>query len=497
MPRLSLVLLATLAAPLALAAQQGHPPAAPPPAAAPAPADTGAAGPVVINGFVLDSMSNLPLSGATVVMVGTTHQATTDAGGRFHFVLDTVPDGVYTLGFFHPTLDSLGITPPTQRVEARRGSPVFVQLAVPSMRTILRFVCPDSTVAAGNGVVMGVVRDAATDAPLASARVVVMWTGLSFSTGEALKVPKAVSALTSQDGSYKACGVPTGGSVSAQAHGKTANSGWIQIDVPLGGVALRDFLIGTRPPVVARTDTGGPPPPPAPLGTAVLVGTVHGTNGKPLPAAQVMLLGTRLITRTNEDGKFRLTGLPAGTQSVEVREIGYGPRRFAVDLLPAKETRLAAVLDERATVLKAIEVTARKGSNLPGFESRRKMGMGTYLTETDIKERQPIAFTDIFRGLPGVQVMWDGSEYLIQMSRASNTGMQCPVQWYIDGAPFMASGSDMDAVLQPDQIVGIEVYKGPSETPPQFQGADGGNCGTIVVWTKRGGARKPGSGSNP
>jgi hypothetical protein len=168
-----------------------------------------------------------------------------------------------------------------------------------------------------------------------------------------------------------------------------------------------------------------------------------------------------------------------------------------VDLLPAKETRLAAVLDERATVLKAIEVTARKGSNLPGFESRRKMGMGTYLTETDIKERQPIAFTDIFRGLPGVQVMWDGSEYLIQMSRASNTGMQCPVQWYIDGAPFMASGSDMDAVLQPDQIVGIEVYKGPSETPPQFQGTDGGNCGTIVVWTKRGGARKPGSGSNP
>lgn len=496
MPRLSYVVLATLAAPLTLAAQQGHPPAAP------ARPDTGAAAQVVINGFVLDSMSNLPLAGATVVMVGTTHQATTDNGGRFHFVLDTVPDGVYTLGFFHPTLDSLGITPPTRRVEGRRGRPAYVELAVPSMRTILRYVCPDSSVAAGNGVVMGVVRDAATNKPIGSTRVVVMWTGLSFATGQALKVPKAVSTLTSADGAYKACGVPTGGSVSVQAHGKTERSGWIQVEVPPGGVALRDFLIGTRPPVVAkapaaRADTGGKPAPPAPLGTAVLVGTVRGTNGKPLPAAQVLLLGTRLGTRTDEDGKFRLTGLPAGTQSVEVREIGYGPRRFAVDLAPKKETRLAAVLDERATLLKAIEVTAAKGSNLPGFESRRKTGMGTYLTEADIKRKQPIAFTDIFRGLPGVQVMWDGSEYLIQIARASNTGMQCPVQWYIDGSPFMASGTDMDAVLQPDQIVGIEVYKGPSETPPQFQGMDGGNCGVIVVWTKRGGARKRGSGTKP
>ena len=479
MTRHSLLVLAALAAPAGLLAQQR-----PSPQAA---TDSGAR--VVINGFVLDSMSNLPLTGATVVIAGTTRQATTDAAGRFHFTLDTVPDAVYTLGFFHPTLDSLGITPPTRRVEARRGTPAFVELAVPSMQTIVRFVCPDSTVAENGGVVMGVVRDAATDAPMAGVRVVVLWTGLSFATGSVLKVPKAVSVVTSADGAYKACGAPPGSSVSAQAHGKTASSGWIQVEVPNGGVALRDFLIGTPPPVVARApaaDTGGKAAPPAPLGSAVLVGTVHGTNGTPLEGAQVLLLGTPLGTRTDQSGRFRLAGLPAGTQSVEVREIGYGPRRFAVDLSPHRQASLAAVLDERATVLKAIEVTAQRGSDIPGFEQRRKTGMGTYITEQDIQRRQPISFTDIFRAQPGVQVTWDGSEYVIQMTRAASTGMNCPVQWYIDGSPFLASGSDMDGVLDPNQIVGIEIYKGPSETPVQYQGSDGGACGTVVVWTKRG-----------
>jgi hypothetical protein len=31
---------------------------------------------------------------------------------------------------------------------------------------------------------------------------------------------------------------------------------------------------------------------------------------------------------------------------------------------------------------------------------------------------------------------------------------------------------------------GIEVYRGPSETPAMY-GGTGGNCGTVLLWTRR------------
>lgn len=464
------------------------------PSPASAPRDTGEH--TVVSGFVLDSLTNAPVVGATVMIAGTTYTATTDNGGRFRFELDSLPDGVYTIGFFHPALDSLGITPPPQRITVHRGASVFVQLGVPSMPTIVRSLCPDTSLTDGRGLVMGVVRDAATDKPLGGVRVVLMWTGLNVAANAVLKVPRAVSVMTDANGAYHACGVSSGTRVRAQARGETLQSGWVDVDVPAGGLVVRNFLLGTRPVVAARqpADTGaaagGPPSgatTPAPLGDAILVGTVKATNGKPLEGAQILLLGTRLTGRTGPDGAFRMGGLPAGTQSVEVREVGYAPRRYAVDLSPHRESRLDAVLEEHAQVLRAIEVTARKGSDIPGFERRRKFGMGTYLTRDDIEKRGAISTTDLFRGIPGVQVMWDGSEYVVQMTRSANMGWTCPVQYYIDGSPFLASSADdMDRIVQPDEIEAIEVYKSATETPAEFQGVDGGACGTIVIWTRRG-----------
>jgi Outer membrane receptor for ferrienterochelin and colicins len=462
-------------------------------ASASTPSDTGqgatAKAATVVSGFVLDSMTNQPLAGAVVLLSGTSHSVTTDAGGRFRFELDSVTDGSYTIGFFHPTLDTLGITPPTKQIEVHRGGQTFVELAVPSMRTISYALCPDTALTDGRGLVAGVVRDAATDKPLDSVRVVLMWTGMSVGNSSVVKVPKAVSVLTDEAGSYHACGVPTGARVTAQARTSTQRSGWIEVSVPEGGIAMRNFLIGTRPPprVAARAaaDTGAKTTTPA-LGTAILTGTVTATNGNLLQGAQVLLLGTNLGTRTDESGKFRLGGLPGGTQSIEIRQIGYAPRRYAVDLSPNRESKLSVVLEERAVVLEAVEVAGKKGSGIPGFDARQKRGFGNFITRDDIEKRGAIRTTDLFRTIPGVQVNWNGSGYTVQMARAA-TGY-CPVQYYIDGAPFLSTGGDdMDMIVQPQDIQAIEVYKGPTDTPAEFQGSGGAACGTIVIWTRRGG----------
>ncbi|HEY7895556.1 MAG TPA: carboxypeptidase regulatory-like domain-containing protein [Gemmatimonadaceae bacterium] len=471
-------------------------------------ADTGAAAAgdsEVVSGFVLDSLRELPLAGATVLITNTTFSSITDPSGRFRFVVHGLPDGVYKVGFFHPTLDSLGITPPTQEVVIARGKPAFVQLYVPSAQTVVAAACPDSARGGDKGLVMGIVRDASSEKPLSDVRVVLMWTGVSVAANSVLKVPQATSVLTDDVGTFRACGVPTDTPVRLQARSKTGASGWIEVSVPPNGLALRDVLLGERPttvaeapPAVSAPTTGAPGAgapghpdtsaaaarKPAPLGTAMLSGNVTSAEGKPLEGAMVLLLGTQLSARSDVNGAFRLTGLPAGTQSVEVREIGFSPKRFAVDLSPRRPSTLTATLDERTNVLKTMEITAKRGSQIAGFDQRKKSGLGYYMDLDQIQKSGAISSTDLFRQVPGLTVAWDGEGYSVQVNR-NVTGASCPVQYYIDGSPFLSMGDDLDQVVRPEEIAAIEVYKSSAETPGQFQGADGGPCGTIVIWTKR------------
>jgi hypothetical protein len=66
----------------------------------------------------------------------------------------------------------------------------------------------------------------------------------------------------------------------------------------------------------------------------------------------------------------------------------------------------------------------------------------------------------------------------------------CRPTLYLDGVPARQPGAgEGDATVQldlgtirPDDIVGIEVYRSPAETPAPFA-AHSGACGVIVIWT--------------
>jgi Carboxypeptidase regulatory-like domain/TonB-dependent Receptor Plug Domain len=437
-----------------------------------------------LSGVVYDSLHDEPVRGATVIIAGSTHQTVTDSNGVYRFDVDSLPEGVVTVGFFMAGMDSLGITPPARQIGLRHGESALLDLGVPSMRTVLRVICRDSA-SEGRGLMTGVVRDADTDAPLVGALVVVMWTEMNIGTSSLSKLPKAAHTTVGERGTYRLCGLPNGVALRAQARLGTKASGWIDVTMPPGGVIQRDFLVGQR--VVAAapaaaSPTSGAPAAPKPLGSAQLNGTVMGADGKPLEGAQVYLVGTALGARADSRGVFHLSGLPAGTQTVEVRLLSYSPKRYTVDLSPARESRLAAVMDSKAQVLGEITVQGKPTSSIPGFDDRAKRGLGTFLNRTDIENRQSVLTTDLFRTIPGLTVGFDGSNYVVQSARSLGSG--CQVQWYLDGSPYDNSQNDLDQTIRPDDIEAIEVYKSASEVPVQFQGQNA-SCGTILVWTKR------------
>ena len=459
-------------------------------------------GHATLSGIVYDSLHNEPVRGATVVIAGSTHQAVTDSTGAYRFAVDSLPEGVVTVGFFMASMDSLGITPPPRQIGIHHGESAVLDLGVPSMRTVLHVICRDSA-SEGKGMMLGVVRDAESDAPLPGALVVVMWTEMNVGNSSLSKLPKAAHTTVGERGTYRLCGIPDGVVLRAQARMGAKASGWIDITMPPGGVIQRDFLMGQRQVAAApaptsaapQGTTAASPPAPKPLGTALLNGTVVGADGKPLEGAQVYLVGTAVGARADSRGIFRLSGLPAGTQTVEVRLISYSPKRYTVDLSPHRESKLAAVMDAKAQVLGEITVQGKPTSSIPGFDDRAKRGLGTFLNRKDIENRQSVLTTDLFRTIPGLSVGFDGSNYVVQSARSAGGG--CQVAWYLDGSPYDNSSNDLDQMIRPNDIEAIEVYKSPSEVPVQFQGHNA-SCGTILVWTKRtAGRAKPGASAKP
>jgi hypothetical protein len=432
-----------------------------------------------LSGIVYDSLHDEPVRGATVIIAGSARQAVTDSNGMYRFDMDSLPEGVVTVGFFMAGMDSLGITPPVRQIGIHHGESALLDLGVPSMRTVLRVICRDSA-SEGRGLIMGVVRNADTDAPLVGALVVVMWTEVSIGTSSLSKLPKATHATVGPRGDYRICGVPNGVALRAQARLGTKASGWIDVTMPPGGVLQRDFLVGDRIVAARAPDTTGGAPAHKALGTAQLSGTVVQADGKPLEGAQVYLVGAAVGARADSRGIFHLSGLPAGTQTVEVRQLSFAPKRYTVDLSPTREVRLAAVMDAKAQVLNTVTIEGKPSSNIPGFDDRAKRGLGTFLDSDEIEKRQSVLTTDLFRTIPGLSVGFDGTNYVVQSSR----GQGCQVQWWLDGAPFDNSQNDLDQMIRPDDIAAVEVYKSGSEVPVQFQGTNG-SCGTILVWTKR------------
>lgn len=433
-----------------------------------------------VTGSVYDSLRNSPLVGATVVIDGTMYSATTDGIGRYR--IDSVPAGQYRMGFFHPVLDSLGLGSPVQTVTVRGGAVARVDMGVPSVATISATVCPPSSRQPNTGIIAGVVRDANTGAPLPGAVVVLSWMGMRVTGGRLLNMLQATNATADKRGSYWVCGVPSGTTITVRATSGTHSSGQAELQVANQGLALRDISLvmaaaaGATPNAVV----GGV----ARRGTATLIGTVKSPEGVPLEHAQASVLGTNISGSTDAAGVVQLAELPPGTQTVEVRMIGFRPHRMTVDLRPKDTTRVNIVIHQRVVVLDTVKVAGKKPHDwLQGFDRRQKQGFGHFLTRKDIEDHAVIDLTDVFRTVPGVRVVWTGSDYTLQMSRATSLSGGCPITYYIDGMPV----SDFNINwLQPPDVEAIEVYQ-PGQAPPQFGGGMGG-CGVVVVWTRRGGS---------
>lgn len=223
-------------------------------------------------------------------------------------------------------------------------------------------------------------------------------------------------------------------------------------------------------------------------GTSALVVTVtsHG-SGRPVMGARVSIVGTQIAATTDAAGRLRMAGLPTGTQTVEVRRLGYATRLKLVNLQPGQSTPVSFDLEVEAIPVAAIRVEGKRlrdwGAEYlerSGFDRRRKTGLGSFITRAELERRNPSFLSDALRAVPGINFQPNtmrGDAY-VSMVRA---GRPCPIQYFVDGQ-LIGPGFNIDEIAAGD-VEGLEIYRGASQVPPEFNRRTA-SCGVIAVWTR-------------
>lgn len=431
-----------------------------------------------IEGVATDSIEGRPLSGALVFLARRTSDTTvtrsaiTDTAGRFAF--DSLPPGDYVVSLESSLLDSLEVALPVESIAVAAGDRKTVHLTIPSGAGLRALFCPGVVFRSGTGVLLGRVQDARDERPLRGASLSLRWseTTVDRRTLRATNTAQGVDLQTDSLGRFLVCGAPTETYLDLTASARSYQ------DVPLQLVVSEDTGVrrqnlSLRP---AENLVSGA----ARVSIATVRGTILGTT-TPLSHVQVQRRGDSTVTSTDSLGRYELSGVPIGTQVIELRKVGYLPRQLTLEVRPGQNSAPDIHLTPIAT-LDSIRVTAQR-AQYREFDSRAKAAsFGIFLRAEDIARKKPLLTSDLIRQLPGLQIVRHGTSDLdvdVVDSRgitSLNSPSSCVVKIFIDGVAHQGINW-----IDPGSIGAMEIYRGTATGPVQYQGP----CGTILIWTKR------------
>jgi len=502
-------------------------------------------GTVRVYGTVLDSLTGAPLTAATVRFAHAgdpgsgTLAAGTDAEGKFEV---TLSPGPWLVGIEHAHFDSLGVTLPARRVEIPARTSFRLPLATASARTLTRAYCGANAHDADVAIV-GTVRAAGSDAPLDSTDVLVQWSDLRFARGGVVSSAPTIAARTDGNGWFVLCGPPARAELVTWAERGPAATGLVEAQTSDGPLRLDLWLdpASTRSArAPASADAAGAPSGAARRRPSVRAGGVRyrvqvtDASGKPVPGARARVVGHRFATG-EASGSVELDSLPGGSQTFEVRALGYVPLTRELNLAASNAVPDTVVLTSAKALLDTVRVSAGRvySADGNGFELRRRAGIGSYITRAEVDRFQPASLASLLQARSGVSIKDTPlGDQVIRM--AAPWGGTCTPTVWVDGdlvvhpagpsagalmtapptlvlatsgpvsanaaaaaaaaatnggtpgapPPEPAGFAELSWLVSPSEIEGVEIYRRPMEIPAQFVVGGYQGCGALVIWTR-------------
>jgi hypothetical protein len=447
---------------------------------------------VRVHGTVFDSLTFLPLRGAQISFsrddsTGNRQvSASMDTSGNFSVILW---NGVWSSQIRHERFDSLRVTLPVRRITVPDTPVAVVELWTPSRVALGRVLCGDSA-KSDDAAVVGHVRSATTNTGIDSARVHVKWVNLTLKRGGFARSTESHETRTTRDGWYVLCQVPANGTLVAWAEYQKITTG--AVPVVLDGAPARvDFSLDPaavpfRGSMDLDPDSTGASLFPLSVGTARYRVLARDMNNRPVLNARVRMFGRQTV-RTNAAGEAKLDSLSRGTQTLEVVAIGFQPRRRVVNVTGDRSRQDTVVLTSLRSLLDTVRIIA--GADPTGFDRRRLDGRaGQFIAAADVERENPAETSRMLRTRAGVRYTFDRKGYpLIEVTTQTSP---CKPFVLVDGfppgpVPTFPGDTEMDSMIRPDEIGGVEIYTNPASVPVELRRfAFGPVCGAIVFWTR-------------
>jgi outer membrane receptor protein involved in Fe transport len=136
-----------------------------------------------------------------------------------------------------------------------------------------------------------------------------------------------------------------------------------------------------------------------PSDLAVVRGVVTDTAGAPVSGVAVSVEGTDISSVTNEQGEFRLAGVPSGPRVLRARRLGYAMARVPVTVPPGGELRVDIRLAVIPLMLEQLVVTADASGRAQGENATASV------IEIDaIRHQTAVSLRGVLELVPGVEL---------------------------------------------------------------------------------------------
>lgn len=194
--------------------------------------------------------------------------------------------------------------------------------------------------------------------------------------------------------------------------------------------------------------------------TGIISGRVTDARSKlPLADVSVRVDSTMRVVVTDEKGRFTLTGVRVGAQTLIAQRIGLSVVRLPITVIAGTSTSADFVMNEQATMLSGMVMSATR-------ETQRRTEVSAtidVLTGADVRQTRAAHPAQLLKRVPGVytsQLSGEGHSMAIRQPITTK-----PMYLYLeDGVPTRATGFfNHNALYEVNipQSDGIEVLKGP------------------------------------
>lgn len=435
-----------------------------------------------LRGVVFDSVRGVPLADALVQISATNeraHALSTRSNARGEFAFDSLRMGSYLIGFLHPRLDSLLLTPSPRAIVIDDGPTQLLALAIPSEATLLTTFCGDN--AASSVVMLGRVRSTDASRDGAGATVRAEWSELALTAPTISTSPRSATARAGPDGAFALCGLPPDVRLHMRASVGRDSSPALAIDAPSSGLLLHSIWVN---PLESRA-------------RATVRGTVRSAAQKPIAGARLSVRGNASTVTSDANGAFALPASPLGTRMLDIEAVGFQSQHIPIDILSGDIASLNIDLLPHVPTLATVRVTGA----MTALNERRARHVASFLDDSTIARRRPGSIAEAVRGMPGilridaVTARGSFSERRAFAFRATDPGTfgdrillgtprkSCEPTVFVDGVRQRTNNTgEIDVLADVQEIRMIELYRWGWEVPPQFDAPT--ECGALLIWRK-------------